>query len=120
MNSSTNELFVVDWARIFLNLTAGTLEELVGQRFGSKARRIFCIVRSKPFIEQSELHKDVMMSDKECKSATYALIKEHFIHIRSVRRVGASGTGHSGISYLFHLKTTKVRIMETYLFGIIC
>lgn len=114
-NNINDALFVVDWAKIFFNLTASTLEDIVEKRFGPKARRIFSIVRLKPFIEQSELHKHVMMSDKECKLATYTLIKENFINIRTVRKIGTGGVGQSYISYLFHVKMTKVRIVEIIL-----
>ena len=72
--------YVVNAKHIFTELAAATAESIVLERYGSKALRIFRVVREKLHIEESQLQNLVMIPAKEVKYLTYTLM-EGELHI---------------------------------------
>ena len=67
--------YVVNAKHIFTELAAATAESIVLERYGSKALRIFRVVREKLRIEETQLQSLVMIPAKEVKYLTYTLME---------------------------------------------
>ncbi|ALC45251.1 CG12267, partial [Drosophila busckii] len=97
-------LFVVDMENAFESLAFACIESVITERFGSKATRIFRVIRSKKYIEQEDLQKEAMIPAKEAKSLAYNLFQEQFIHVKVIKKAGSGGTGPAKTFYLFQIK----------------
>lgn len=62
-------------------LVWASIENVITEKFGTKATRIFRVVRLKGYIEQDEIQKEAMVPAKEAKLITYNLIEEHFLQV---------------------------------------
>lgn len=101
--------YVVDLACAFENLALGCVENVITERFGSKASRIFRVVRMKKYIEQEDLQKEAMIPAKEAKLLSYNLFQEQFLQIKTIRKAGGGGGGPAKAFYLFHVKEKQVK-----------
>ena len=75
--------YVVNAKHIFTELAAATAESIVLERYGSKALRIFRVVREKLRIEETQLQSLVMIPAKEVKYLTYTLMEGKHILLRA-------------------------------------
>ncbi|XP_013097217.2 DNA-directed RNA polymerase III subunit RPC3 [Stomoxys calcitrans] len=103
--------YVVDMAPAFESLALACIENVITERFGSKASRIFRVVRMKKYIEQEELQKEAMIPAKEAKLLSYSLFQEQFLQIKTIRKAGGGGTGPAKAFYLFYLKHKQITKM---------
>ncbi|XP_026330557.1 DNA-directed RNA polymerase III subunit RPC3 [Hyposmocoma kahamanoa] len=99
--------FLVRVRRASEQLTAAALEHALTERLGSKAARIFRLIRSKKYIEEEDIQKHAMLPNKECKELTYKLLEEHFISVQPMRKAASSG-GMAKAIYLYHVKLYEV------------
>lgn len=100
--------YVVDMSSAFENLALACVENVITERFGSKASRIFRVVRMKKYIEQEDLQKEAMIPAKEAKLLSYNLFQEQFLQIKTIRKAGGGGSGPAKAFYLFYLKHKQV------------
>uniref|UniRef100_A0A1A9X417 DNA-directed RNA polymerase III subunit RPC3 n=1 Tax=Glossina brevipalpis TaxID=37001 RepID=A0A1A9X417_9MUSC len=105
-----NGQYVVDLSQAFEELTLCCIENIITERFGSKASRIFRVVRVKKYIEQEDLQKEAMIPAKEAKLLSYNLFQEQFLQIKSIRKPGGGGTAAKAF-FLFHLKHLQIVTM---------
>ncbi|XP_005175452.2 DNA-directed RNA polymerase III subunit RPC3 [Musca domestica] len=103
--------YVVDLAPAFESLALACIENVITERFGSKASRIFRVVRMKKYIEQEDLQKEAMVPAKEAKLLSYNLFQEQFVQIKTIRKAGGGGTGPAKAFYLFYLKYKQIAKM---------
>ncbi|KAM7363435.1 RNA polymerase III subunit C [Cochliomyia hominivorax] len=103
--------YVVDMSIAFENLALACVENVITERFGSKASRIFRVVRMKKYIEQEELQKEAMIPAKEAKLLSYNLFQEQFLQIKTIRKAGGGGSGPAKAFYLFYLKHKQITKM---------
>ncbi|XP_034934024.1 DNA-directed RNA polymerase III subunit RPC3 [Chelonus insularis] len=103
--------FCVDMKEAFAQLAWATIENIVLERFGSKAARIFRLVRSEKFIEQQHIHELIMFPVKEAKDLTYALLEKNYLKMQEIKKMNASAAP-SKIFYLFHIDINQVVRME--------
>lgn len=89
----------------FEELTWSVIENIITQRFGSKATRIFRVVRLRKYIEQEDIQKEAMMPSKEAKLYTYKLLEENFLQIQTIKKSG----GPAKAFYLFHVNQYHVK-----------
>lgn len=54
----------------------------IQERLGTKAARIFRLIKSKKYIEEEDIQKNAMLPAKESKQLTYRLLEEHFIEVQ--------------------------------------
>lgn len=109
--------FVVDFERALEQLAYATVESIITEKFGSKASRIFRVIRTKIFIEQEDIQKQAMIPAKEAKDLAYKLLKEQFIQIKTVRKAGGGGAGPAKAFYLFQIKLRQVvKMLESICF----
>lgn len=83
------------------------LDQTVTERLGSKAARIFRIIRDKKYIEEDDIQKNAMLVLKESKELTYKLLEEHFISLHPMRKAASAG-GMAKAIYLYHIKLNDV------------
>ncbi|CAH2207896.1 jg6039 [Pararge aegeria aegeria] len=88
-------------------LLEALLDHTVTERLGSKAHRIFRLIRSKKYIEEEDIQKNAMLPNKECKELTYKLLEEHFISVQPMRKAASAG-GTAKAIYLYHVKIHEV------------
>ncbi|KAH8246841.1 hypothetical protein KR032_001857 [Drosophila birchii] len=97
-------LYVVDMEHAFESLAFACVESVITERFGSKAARIFRVIRFKKYIEQEDLQKEAMIPSKEAKSLAYNLFQEQFIHVKIIKKPGGGSNGPAKAFYLFQVK----------------
>ncbi|XP_037955967.1 DNA-directed RNA polymerase III subunit RPC3-like [Teleopsis dalmanni] len=103
--------YVVDMSCAFEELSLVCIEHIITERFGSKASRIFRVVRIKKHIEQEDLQKEAMIPAKEAKLLSYSLFQEQFLQIKTIRKAGGGGSGPAKSFYLFQLKHMQIAKM---------
>lgn len=92
---------------IFNLLTWETIEQVVLEKFDSKAARIFRLVKSKKYIEPEQLQQMAMIPAKEAKRLSYQLLEEHFLQIQELRKA-VSNNGPNKCFTLFHIRIDQV------------
>ncbi|XP_014224628.1 DNA-directed RNA polymerase III subunit RPC3 [Trichogramma pretiosum] len=97
--------YTVNMKEAFHQLAWATIENVVMERFGSKAARIFRLVRSCNYIEMEKIQQKVMFPPKETKHITYKLTEENYLHYRDFKK---SGTNAPKTFYLFHIDLDEV------------
>lgn len=103
--------FSVNMKEAFEQLAWATLENIVTERFGSKAARIFRLVRDKKYIEQEQIQQLAMIPAKEAKHLTYTLLQENYIQMQEMKKSGVSAAPIKTF-FLFHIDLNVVVYME--------
>lgn len=103
--------YVVNAKHIFTELAAATAESIVLERYGSKALRIFRVVREKLHIEESQLQNLVMIPAKEVKYLTYTLMEGNYIKIQELRKSMAANNTMGKSFFLFYVDLPQVARM---------
>lgn len=104
---ATGGVFAVRVKFAAQQLVHAALDHVVTERLGSKAARIFRLIRAKKFIEEDDIQKNAMLVNKECKQLTYKLLEEHFISCQPMRKAASAG-GMAKAIYLYHIKLHEV------------
>ncbi|XP_040566282.1 DNA-directed RNA polymerase III subunit RPC3 [Lepeophtheirus salmonis] len=100
----------MNFKSLFEQLVHATFDNVVLEKFGSKALRIFRVIRSHKRIEESALANLVMIPAKETKLLTYKLLENNFIQLQELRKSVASNAVAKGF-YLFYIDTDSVARM---------
>ncbi|XP_012215982.1 DNA-directed RNA polymerase III subunit RPC3 isoform X2 [Linepithema humile] len=103
--------YVVDMKNAFTKLAWVTLESIVTERFGSKASRIFRLVRDEKDVNLEQIQRLAMISIKDVKFLTYILTQENYIQMQEIRKSG-SLTTPSKEPFRFHIELAKIVEME--------
>merc|ERR1719266_1481083 len=101
--------YVVNAKHILTELAAASIENIVLERYGSKALRIFRVIRQKLQCEESTLQNFVMIPAKETKLLTYKLLEANFIKLQELRKSMASNMGKT--FFLFYVDLPQVARM---------
>jgi len=100
--------FSVNVGHIVEQITIATVENIVLEKFGSKALRIFRLIREKMYIEEGGIQELVMIPAKETKLLTYQMMENHYIQLQELRKSGVSNAGPSKVFYLFYIDLGQV------------
>jgi DNA-directed RNA polymerase III subunit RPC3 len=103
-------LYTVNMVTAFQQLAWAVIENVITQKFGSKATRIFRVVRSRNYIEQEEIQREAMIPGKEAKLFTYKLLEENFLQIHTIKKAGGGGMGPAKAFYMFRINQYHVRL----------
>ena len=104
--------YVINCRHIFNEFAAAASDSIVLEKFGSKALRIFRVIRQKLHVEESQLQGFVMIPAKEIKLLTYQLMENNFIQLEELRKsMGGSANAPSKCFYLFSVNMTQVSRM---------
>ncbi|XP_043256032.1 DNA-directed RNA polymerase III subunit RPC3 [Colletes gigas] len=103
--------YSVNMKGAFNQLAWTTLDNIVMVRFGSKAARIFRLVRNRKYIEQEQIQQLAMIPAKEAKYLTYTLLQENYLQMQEIKKGGVSATPMKTF-FLFHIDLNIVVRME--------
>ena len=103
--------YVINAKHIFEELAAATAENIILERFGSKALRIFRVVRQKLHVEEAQLQNLVMIPAKETKHLTYTLMESNFIKLQELRKSMAANNTMGKSFFLFYVDLPQVARM---------
>jgi len=103
--------YSVNMKNAFKQLTWATLEHIVTERFGSKAARIFRLIRNESDVNLEQIQNLAMIPTKEAKILTYILLRENYIHSQETKKSGTS-SGPAKAPYRFCIHLTKIVEME--------
>ncbi|XP_011298879.1 DNA-directed RNA polymerase III subunit RPC3 isoform X2 [Fopius arisanus] len=103
--------FSVNIKEAFAQLAWATLENIVMERFGSMAARIFRLVKTKQYIEVEQIQQLAMIPAKEAKHLTFILFQEHYLQMEEVKKAGVSQAPLKAF-FLFHIDLNQVVRME--------
>lgn len=105
--------YSINMTGAFKQLAWAAIENVITQKFGSKATRIFRVVRAKKFIEQEDIQREAMIPGKEAKLFTYKLQQENYLKIHTIKKAGGGGMGPAKAFYLFRVDQSRVRFIHT-------
>ncbi|XP_030745567.1 DNA-directed RNA polymerase III subunit RPC3 [Sitophilus oryzae] len=90
------------------------VEQIVLEKYDSKAARIFRLVKLKPYIEPDQLQQLAMIPAKDAKKLSYQLYEDNFLHIQELRKASANNGPVKNFT-LFHIKLESVvrMLLET-------
>ncbi|XP_076032891.1 RNA polymerase III subunit C isoform X2 [Oratosquilla oratoria] len=94
--------YYVNMAAAYQTLTHNLLDNIVQERFGSKAARIFRLIREQKMMEQEQIGELSMIDKKEANMLVYKLLHDNFLHIHELRRTLTPSPANKN-SYLFHV-----------------
>lgn len=100
--------YVVQMKHAIEQLTWACIDNIVDEKFGRKASRIFRIVRTQKYCDQDEIQKEAMISSKEAKLFTYKLVEENYLQIKTIRKSGTGGGGVAKSFCLFYVNQTQI------------
>lgn len=93
--------------KIFTQLSWEVIEQIVLEKFDSKAARIFRLVKAKKYIEPEQLQQLAMIPAKEAKRLTYELLEENFLQIQELKK-SSSQNGPVKSFTLFHIQLDQI------------
>lgn len=103
-------MYTINMCNAFQQLAWAVIENVITQKFGSKAMRIFRVVRSRKYIEQEDIQREAMIPGKEAKLFTYRLLEENFLQIQTIKKTGGGGMGPAKAFYLFRVNQNSVSL----------
>ncbi|EGI65510.1 PREDICTED: DNA-directed RNA polymerase III subunit RPC3 [Acromyrmex echinatior] len=104
--------YSVNMKNAFKELTWTTLENIVTERFGSKAARIFRLVRYEVDVSLEQIQKLAMIPAKEAKFLTYILSQEKYIQTQELKKSGTSSGPTTKLPYHFCIDLNEIVEME--------
>ena len=78
--------FSVNVRHIVEEIAIATIDNIVLEKFGSKALRIFRLIREKRYMEEAGIQERVMIPTKETKLLTYQMMENHYIQLQELRQ----------------------------------
>ncbi|XP_053679991.1 DNA-directed RNA polymerase III subunit RPC3 [Anopheles nili] len=103
--------YTVNVKKIFEQLTWACIENVIVEKYGSKAARIFRVIRMKKYVEQEDIQKEAMVPAKEAKQLTYKLLEENFLQIQTFRKPGGGNAGAPKSFFLFYINQAQIVAM---------
>lgn len=91
----------------FETLTRALIDNIVQDRFGSKAARIFRLIRNHRMMEQDQIGEMSMIDKKEANILAWKLLHDNFLRIHELRKTLAPSPANKSI-FLFHVDMTSV------------
>lgn len=92
---------------IFEHLAWETVEQIILEKYDTKAARIFRLVKTKQYIEPDQLQQLAMIPAKEAKRLSYQLLEENFLEVQELRKV-VSNNEPSKTFILFYIQLNQV------------
>ncbi|XP_042220401.1 DNA-directed RNA polymerase III subunit RPC3-like isoform X1 [Homarus americanus] len=97
----------LNMANAFQSLTHTLIYNIVQERFGSKAARIFRLIHKKQMMEQDMIGEVSMIGKKEANLLSYRLLHDNFLRIHELRKTLTPSPANK-IIYLFHVDINSV------------
>jgi DNA-directed RNA polymerase III subunit RPC3 len=90
----------------FTKFAEETVEQVVLEKFDTKAARIFRLVKSKKYIEPDQIQQLAMIPAKEAKRLSYQLLEENFLQVQDLKK--SSSNGPNKCFTLFHVDFDQI------------
>ncbi|KAK0404389.1 hypothetical protein QR680_017435 [Steinernema hermaphroditum] len=103
---SAGGLYVLDYDKAITLLCEVQIESYIREKLGTRAVRIFKLLLQKGFLEEEQIEKFVMMSAKETRELTYALVDASFVSIRHISKTNDFAPART--FYLYHVNMPNV------------
>ncbi|TKR80908.1 hypothetical protein L596_014889 [Steinernema carpocapsae] len=103
---SAGGLYTLDYERAVTLACELQVESFIREKLGERALRIFKLLRQKGFLEEEQIEKLVMMSAKETRELTYALVDAGFVSIRHISKTNDFAPART--FYLYHVNMHSV------------
>lgn len=99
--------FQIHLKKAFTALAWELVEQVILQKFDSKATRIFRLVKEKEYIDPEQLQQLVMIPSKDAKRISYQLVQERFLKMRDFKKP-TSNSGPVKSATLFYIDLNTV------------
>lgn len=99
--------FQIHMKEIFIQLAWETVEQIVLEKFDTKAARIFRLVKTKRYVEPDQIQQLAMIPAKEAKRLSYQLLEENFFEVQELKKA-ASSSGPTKSFTLFYIQLDQV------------
>ncbi|XP_044749477.1 DNA-directed RNA polymerase III subunit RPC3 [Coccinella septempunctata] len=99
--------FQIHLKKAFTVLAWEVVEQVILQKFDSKATRIFRLVKEKEFIDPEQLQQLVMIPSKDAKKISYELVQEKFLKIKDFKKP-TSNSGPVKSPTLFYIELESI------------
>lgn len=83
------------------------IEQIILEKFDSKAARIFRLVKLKRYIEPDQIQQLAMIPAKEAKRLSYQLLEENFLQIQELRK-SSNNNGPQKSFTLFYIQLDQI------------
>ncbi|XP_042859941.1 DNA-directed RNA polymerase III subunit RPC3-like [Penaeus japonicus] len=97
----------LNMANAYETMTHALIDNIVQERFGSKAARVFRLIRKHRMMEQDQIGEISMIGKKEANLLSYRLLHDNFLRIHEQRKTLAPSPANK-IIYLFHVDMNSV------------
>lgn len=104
--------YSVNMKNAFKQLAWATLENIVMEKRGSKAARIFRLVRKENDVTLEQIQQLAMIPAKEAKYFAYSLAQENFIQTQELKKGGSSTTVKGSFRFSIHLPAVTEMAIE--------
>lgn len=99
--------FRLNLASAITTLTHSLIYNIVQERFGSKAARIFRLIHKNCMMEQEQIADVSMIGKKDVNRLCYRLLRDNFLQLHEVRKTFTPCPANK-IFYLFHVDINSV------------
>ncbi|XP_014613486.1 PREDICTED: DNA-directed RNA polymerase III subunit RPC3 isoform X1 [Polistes canadensis] len=99
--------YSISMKQAFYQLAWSTLENVVLERFGSDAVRIFRLIPTKKYIEQAQILQLAMMSEKKAKCLMFLLVSNNFIQLQELKKASSSAA-LAKVFLLYHVDLDRI------------
>ncbi|KAF7992573.1 hypothetical protein HCN44_004917 [Aphidius gifuensis] len=110
VGESSGGQYSINIQEAFSQLADATLTNIIMERFGSKAARLFSIVLINPHIQIEKIQSMMLVDPKDAKRLTFALLKENYIQMEEIKETAAALATSS--HYLFYVNKNNVVKMQ--------
>lgn len=97
----------LNMSNAFQSLTYILIYNIVQERFGSKAARIFRLIHKNQMMEQDMIGEVSMIGKKDANLLSYRLLHDNFLRIHELRKTLTPSPANK-IIYLFHVDMSSV------------
>jgi len=101
-------IFSFSMKAALLELMWTTIDQVIVQRHGFLALRIFRLIKQKGYLEQDSINELGMIPAKDAKHLTYKLVEDHFIFMKEIRKSYAPSAPPGKVAHVFHIDINQV------------
>ncbi|KAL3265439.1 hypothetical protein HHI36_009642 [Cryptolaemus montrouzieri] len=99
--------FQIHLKEAYTQLAWELVEQVILEKFDSKAARIFRLVKLKKFVEPDQIQQLAMIPSKEAKKLSYLLLEENFLKLQELKKP-QSNTGPNKSFTLFYIDLESI------------
>ncbi|KAI4488786.1 hypothetical protein M0802_011296 [Mischocyttarus mexicanus] len=99
--------YSINMKQAFNQLAWATLENIVLNSFGSHAVRIFRLIPTKKYIEQTQILQLAMMSEKKAKCLIFLLVSHNFIQLQELKK-NSNSAALAKVFLLYHVNLDRI------------